>query len=97
MNKQSKQLKNVHFKGTVVNTAHGTHFRNPYEKQMEVNTRVVATKNNKNSLDNKPVESSKKLDGNNKGISTDVEFVKFKDGSTGFFKPATGEPFTRKG
>lgn len=92
----SKQLKNISYKGTVVNTNHGSHFRKPYEKQMEVNTPIVAIKKNKSSLENKPIESSKPLETGKGGISNGVEFVKFKDGSTAFFKPVDGEPFVRK-
>jgi len=91
-----KQLKNINVKGTVVQSKDGTHFRKSYDKQMRVNVDNKNIKHTKKSINDKDIESSKPLDANEGGISNGVQFIKFKDGSTGYFKPVTGEPFVRK-
>ena len=95
---KSKKLKNVAVKGTIVNDKDGSHFRSSYQRKMLVNVDEVPLKknNSKQNINDKDISESKPLGDEESGISSNVQLVTFKDGSTGYFKPVTGEPFVSK-
>lgn len=93
---KSKKLKSINVKSSVVDTKSGAFLRKSYVKQAEVNVDEPSSKKHTTSISDKEIDSHKPLNAEDGGISNGVEFVNFKDGSTGYFKPVKGEPFVRK-